>query len=74
MHAQGPGAAEFTVAGWRNRPYWVLVTGLKSPPRVRIDGVTAPLAGPDRFVPEGGLLILRVTGRPSIEVSLPGRP
>ncbi|HSV74975.1 MAG TPA: hypothetical protein VLH79_14540 [Chthonomonadales bacterium] len=62
------GVLRFTVQGWLGRPYDVLVSGLRSPPTVRVNGERVALGGPNRFVAEGGLLALRVEGTPTIEV------
>lgn len=60
-----------TVRGWPERPYHVLVAGLKAPPRLRIDGKETPLEPPHQYRQEEGILILRLTGAPKIELSLP---
>ncbi|MBE3069122.1 MAG: hypothetical protein IMZ66_02690, partial [Planctomycetes bacterium] len=67
VHAPGSVAAgtasdagvEFTVTGWPGGEYYVLVSGLKAAPRVRIDGKDTPVEGPHQYLP-GGNLILKV--------------
>jgi len=62
------GVLRFTVQGWLGRPYEVLVSGLKRPPVVRVNGARVALGAPNRYVPESGLLSLRVEGKSAIEI------
>jgi hypothetical protein len=67
LHDQ-PDHVAFTVEGWPDHPYSLLLVGFKSAPTVRINGQTIPLAAPHQFLPEGGRLILQLTGRAQIEI------
>jgi len=75
VHAPGPVAEErvpedrvvFVVEGSFSGPYYVLVSGLKKPPKVRINGAEAPLTEPHQYLPTGNL-ILKVKGVPRIEI------
>jgi hypothetical protein len=79
LHAPGaieeaqeePGRVRFTVHGWPDGSYHLLVAGLTVPPRVRIDGRETPLAAPHEYRRADGLLILRLTGTPAIELRAP---
>jgi len=62
------GAVSFTVEGWADRPYYVLVAGLKSAPRVRVNGRETPPANPHQYVERKGQLILRLEGKPKVEI------
>ena len=57
----------FVVEGSFSGPYYVLVSGLKKPPKVRINGAEAPLTEPHQYLPTGNL-ILKVKGVPRIEI------
>jgi len=67
VHAPGSVAAgkasdagvEFTVTGWPAGEYYVLVSGLKAAPRVRLGGKDAPVGASFQYLP-GGNLILKV--------------
>ncbi len=63
-------AASFTVRGWAKRPYYVLINGLKSRPRVKVNGKEAVLTGDNSFDAASGRLVLKVSGQPRIELSL----
>lgn len=70
-HAQEQaGQVSFTVESWLDRPYQVLVVGLKGAPHVRINGRETPLGDPQRYVEGKGRLILRLEGRASVELRL----
>ena len=58
-----PGRIVFTVEGWPRRPYDVLVVGIRSRPRVTLDGNPADLAAPHRFSAKDGWLTLHVSGK-----------
>jgi hypothetical protein len=63
------GRLAFTVQSWlKDRPYFVLVSGLGAEPRVKIDDVNVPLAAPHQFLAKTGRLILQVKGNPKIEL------
>jgi hypothetical protein len=61
--------AKFTVGGWPRAPYYALVTGLARAPQLKIDGQAAPLAAPHEFQAKEGRLILKLSGRQSVEIS-----
>ncbi len=61
-------AASFTVKGWPRTNYYVLVSGLKKEPRVKIDDKDILLAAPHEYRAKEGWLILRVNGHPRIQV------
>ncbi|HZO90957.1 MAG TPA: hypothetical protein VFB38_21710 [Chthonomonadaceae bacterium] len=63
-----PDRVAFAVQGWPDHPYDVLIVGLKSTPRVRINGQETALAAPHHYLAEEGRLILHVQGTPTIEV------
>jgi hypothetical protein len=63
-----PGRVSFTVRGWSDRPYFLLIVGLTAVPRVRIDGRETLISAPHRYLPQGGRLILQVTGSPKIQI------
>jgi hypothetical protein len=65
---QKPGKIVFKVKGWSEGKYRVLVTGLKSEPRVVLNGKPAVIAAPSEWEPKEGRLVLMVTGQPSIEL------
>jgi hypothetical protein len=60
------GGARFTVRGWPDRPYPVLVTGVNGQPRVKVDGEAAP-AEVDRGP---GRLVLTVEGEVRVEIGV----
>ena len=66
----GPGRIVFTVVGWPERKYEVIVVGLKKSPRISVNGKSTGLDGPHHYSPEAGLLVLHLSGRPTIEISL----
>lgn len=66
-----PEGIAFHVRGWSPKPYHVLVTGVWTKPRVKIDGKSVPLAGPHQYDPDSGRLKLQVSGHPSIEITHP---
>ena len=54
---------EFTVEGWPQGEYYVLVSGLTKAPRVSIGGRETPIEGPHQYLPAGNL-ILQVSDAP----------
>ncbi|MCC6360669.1 MAG: DUF87 domain-containing protein [Phycisphaerales bacterium] len=58
----------FTVNGWPDHPYQILIVGLKSTPRVRINDHDIPLDSSHAFDARNGRLILGVEGKPVIEI------
>ena len=82
VHAPGPisaptdkpGSASFTVQGWPEGPYRVLVSGVPSEPRVLIDGSPVTLSEPNEWHPGTGILVLTVRGKPQVVIQVtPGR-
>lgn len=63
-----PGRVAFRVKAWNGGSYYVLLSGLKRAPRVRVDGKETPLGAPHEWLPTEGRLILRLTGQPVVEV------
>ncbi len=61
----------FRVTGWRAQPGYVLLTGLRQTPQVRLNGRTVLLSAPHEFQAEAGRLILQVSGTAEIEVGHP---
>lgn len=59
----------FAVYGWPDHSYQILIVGLKSTPRVRINDHDIPLGSPHTFDARTGRLILGVEGKPVIEIS-----
>lgn len=64
------GKLTFTVAGWSNLPYYVLISGFQTKPRVLINGQEPPLSSPHHFAGPEGRLTLRIEGSPSIDIRL----
>ena len=60
----------FTANGWPRSPYFVLVSGLASRPRVRVDGVDMAPGDDFRYAEGEGRLELRVRGKPRVEIEL----
>jgi hypothetical protein len=67
---QSAASLSFTVDGWPERPYFVLVNGLRGKPQVHINGQAAALSEPHQFIEAKGRLILQVSGKARIEVKL----
>ncbi len=61
--------AQFKVMGWTEKPYFVLINGLKSTPQIRINNQAVTLAAPHQFNAEKGRLILNLQGAPTVEIS-----
>jgi hypothetical protein len=78
VHAPGAiaGAEEdehtirFTAEGWPEGTYSILVSGLKRDPVVRIDGQPAAAGDPWTYAEGKGRLVLRVRGKPKVELDL----
>jgi len=61
-------ATEFTVqSGW-DRPYYILVAGLRSKPRVSINDVQIALREPNEYVEPAGRLVLQFSGKGRIAI------
>jgi hypothetical protein len=65
-------SAMFVIKAWPAKPYYVLVSGLKSTPRVRVNGRSVARTDSAEWRSEAGILILRVQGNPRIELKLSG--
>ncbi len=61
----------FHVSPWSPRPGFVLLTGLRQTPQVRLDGRSILLSAPHEYHAEAGRLILQVRGPVRIEVGHP---
>lgn len=61
----------FRVSPWSPRPGYVLVTGLRQTPTVRLDGRSVLLAAPHQYQAAAGRLMLQVSGPAQIEVGHP---
>lgn len=61
----------FTVTGWSPQPYFVLITGLRQTPQVRLNGRTVLLNAPHEFQAAAGRLILQASGTARIELGHP---
>ena len=61
-------SVSFRVNPSLEQPYWVLINGLSARPQVRVDGKGLELAAPNQYVEHNGWLILRLEGRPRVEV------
>jgi hypothetical protein len=67
--SESAGRLTFSVQGWLDRPYHLLIVGFKQAPRVRINGKETPLTAPHQYLAETGRLILRVEGSPKIAIT-----
>jgi hypothetical protein len=76
VHAPGPISAvverrdgvQFRVQAWPATPWHVLVQGVTSPARVRLNGRDTPLLPPHSFDAVAGQLILQLTNATTLEV------
>ncbi len=64
------GQVRFQVQSWLQRPYYVLINGLKRKPTVAINGRKVELASPQQFIEKQGRLILQLEGQPTVELQL----
>jgi hypothetical protein len=64
------GRVDFRVEGWPRVPYAVLVCGLKSVPKVRVNGQEVALQSPNQYSEREGRLVLQVRGNSSIRLDL----
>ena len=64
------GTIRFVPQGWPKGAYHVLVAGLKSMPRVRVDGIEIGPGEDCRYGEGEGRLVLRVRGKPRVEIEL----
>jgi hypothetical protein len=60
--------AVFTVEGWPTREYNILISGLKRAPQIMIDDKAVALSAPHSYSAESGRLVLRVSGKPRVEI------
>lgn len=65
-----PGRILFTVVGWPERTYGIIVVGLKKPPQITVNGKPTGLTAPNHYSGEAGSLILHLSGRPTVEIKL----
>jgi hypothetical protein len=63
-----PGRASFTVAGWSVRPYSVVVHGLRTAPRLKVNGKETPAQTPHQFLSDPGSLVLQLEGTATVEI------
>jgi hypothetical protein len=66
----GKGFVEFTVEGWPEKPYYILINGIKVAPKVWIDGRDIALTAPQVFQASSGRLVLSVSGRPRVKIEM----
>jgi len=64
------GKVEFQIDGWPDRPYYVLINGLRGKPQLKLDGKSIDCSSPHQFLAPEGRLILQVSGSPHIELGL----
>jgi len=63
------GQMSFTAQSWTSKPYYILLSGLTSEPKVLIDGHPMVLAAPNEYNEQKGRLILRLHGTAHVRVS-----
>jgi hypothetical protein len=70
--AEDAGTVRFTAEGWPREPYFILVSGLKAEPVVRIDGhrIDAADATALTYTAPTGRMALRVHGKSKVEMDL----
>ena len=61
---------KFRVKSWTDRPYYVLVNGLTTQPKIKINGQLVAIASPHQFLQDGGNLVLQVQGEAEVEITL----
>jgi hypothetical protein len=61
--------ARFKVNGWPQKPYFVLINGLKKSPHIRISGQVIALTAPHQFDAGKGRMILQLQGTSTVEIS-----
>ena len=67
-----PTRARFEVQGWAQEPYFVLVHGLKSRPKVETTHTASGPLQEDRFEASTGTLILHLQGKASVTLDTSG--
>ncbi len=67
--ADRAGGCRFRVRSWLDRPYFVLVNGFSASPRVKLNGQPISPSSPHQYLPEGGNLILQVSGEAEVEIA-----
>ena len=78
MHAPGSiqftsdakGRVAFQVESWVKDPYFVLINGLSRRPKLKINGSEVASKEAEDFVESQGLLILKLHGSSSVELTL----
>ncbi len=58
----------FIVHGWTTEPYYILISGLKTMPTVRVNRQEVALSAPNQFSMQTGRLILQARGTAQIEI------
>ncbi len=61
----------FRVEPWRERPGYVVLTGLRQKPQMRLNGRSVLLSPPHEYQAEAGRLILQINGPTRFEVGHP---
>ncbi len=59
----------FTVRPWRSAQFYVLVSGLRKEPLLRVNGTETPIAPPHEYA--DGRLVLKLEGDAKVEVRIP---
>ncbi len=68
---EGTGGAKFTVHGWPAKPYYVVISGLRQAPGLRLNGAATALGAPHEYQAAEGRLILRLEGTATVELAHP---
>ena len=63
-----PDGIKFTIAGWPGHRTWLLVNGVKHPPRLRIDEKDTPLGSLHEYETASARLILQIQNSATIEI------
>lgn len=58
----------FTVKAWTSQPTYVLISGLRDAPTVRINRQAVALTAPNQYTPASGRLILQIQGTSQVEI------
>jgi hypothetical protein len=65
-----PGRVSFTVDGWPDKPYRILIAGLKKTPRVLVDRREIVPTVSRSYIEEEGRLFLTLEGKVTVEIRL----
>ena len=63
-------SVKFKISTWMEGPYFVLTTGLKQKPQLKIAAEKANCCAPHEFLEKEGQLILKLAGSTQIELGL----